>query len=102
MAERNHGAAGISSGEPLGDIRPDGEPHDRVEMWEHRPVDEADDPFEGWDRHPIDEADENIGYQRLAWFAAPFGDAALALLALAAIVNGLRRVGRAVIRLLMR
>jgi hypothetical protein len=87
MAERRPGAAETQSDEHLAESGLDGAPGD---------------PFEAWDRHPIDEADENIGYQRLAWFAAPFGDVAVALLALAAVVNGLRRVGRAFIRLLLR
>ena len=61
-----------------------------------------DDPFEEWERYPADEAEENIGYQKLAWFGGAFGDTGVALVVLGAIVNLLRRVGRAIIRLLMR
>lgn len=87
MAVRRRGAEAMPRGEPIGDARPDHE---------------ADDPFEEWERHPIDGAEERIGYQKLAWYAAPFGDAGVGLLVLAAISNGLRRLGRAVIRRLMR
>ena len=66
------------------------------------PREEVDDPFEEWQRYPATEAEENIGYQKLAWYAAPFADAGVGLLVLAATLNALRRVGRALIRLLMR
>jgi hypothetical protein len=71
-------------------------------MADARPEPELDDPFEEWERYPVDEAEENIGYQKLAWYAAPFGSAGVGLLLLAAITNGLRRLGRAAIRLLIR
>ena len=67
-----------------------------------RPRDEADDPFEEWQRYPASQAEENIEYQKIAWYGAPFGDAGVALLVLAAVVDSLRRIGRAVIRLLVR
>ena len=63
---------------------------------------QADDPFQGWERYPATRAEENIGYQKVAWYGAPFGDAGVGLLLLAASVNVLRRAGRAVIRLLVR
>jgi hypothetical protein len=63
---------------------------------------EADRPFEDWERYPMHEAEENVEYQKLAWYAAPFGDGAIGLLILAFVINGLRRVARAVMRLLMR
>ena len=63
---------------------------------------ETDDPFEGWERYPATEADENIGYQKLAWYAAPFGTEGVTLLLVAAVVNGLRRAGRTLIRLIVR
>ena len=44
----------------------------------------------------------DIGSQKLAWYVAPFGDAGVGWLVLGAITNRLRRLGRAVIRLLMR
>ena len=65
------------------------------------PVDEADAPFDAWERYPARVAEENAGYQKLAWYAAPFGDAGVGMLLLAAVVNGLRRAGRVVIRLLV-
>jgi hypothetical protein len=67
-----------------------------------RPREEADDPFEEWERYPATQAEENIEYQKVAWYGAPFGGAGVALLVLAAVVNVLRRVGRAAIRLLLR
>jgi hypothetical protein len=71
-------------------------------MADARPEPELDDPYEAWERYPVDEAEENIGYQKLAWYAAPFGSAGVGLLLLAAIANGLRRLGRAAIRLFIR
>jgi hypothetical protein len=65
------------------------------------PREEADDPFEDWERYPATQAEENIEYQKVAWYGAPFGDAGVALLVLAAVLNVLRRVGRAVIRRLV-
>ena len=62
----------------------------------------ADGPFEDWEESPVRDIDESVGYQRLAWYAAPFGDAAITLLLLAVAINGFRRVGRAIIRLLIR
>lgn len=67
-----------------------------------QPPDGADDAFEEWERYPATRAEENIGYQKVAWYGAPFGDAGVGLLLLAASVNILRRAGRAVIRLLVR
>ena len=87
MAEKRRGSAWQSSHEAL----PGGELNEL-----------HDDPFEEWERYPATEAEENIEYQKVAWYAAPFGDAGVALLVLAAVVNVLRRTGRAVIRLLMR
>lgn len=69
---------------------------------EARPSDEADDPFEEWERYPATAAEETVEYQKVAWYAAPFGDAGLALLVLSAAVNVMRRAGRALIRALMR
>jgi hypothetical protein len=66
------------------------------------PRDRADDPFDEWERYPATRAEENIGYQKIARYGAPFGDAGVGLLLLAASVNVLRRAGRAVIRLLVR
>ena len=62
---------------------------------------EAEDPFEDWERYPAIQAEENIEYQKVAWYGAPFGDAGVALLVLAAVLNVLRRVGRAAIRRLV-
>jgi hypothetical protein len=67
-----------------------------------RPSEEAEDPFDDWERYPATEAEENVEYQKIAWYGAPFGDAGVALLVLAVIVNALRRGVRAAIRLLMR
>ena len=67
-----------------------------------RPGDVDEDPFEEWERYPATEAEENINYQKVAWYGAPFGDAGVALLVLAAVANVLRRIGRAAIRVLMR
>ena len=61
-----------------------------------------EDPFEEWERHPADEAREQLEYQKLAWYSAPFGDAGITLVVLAAAVNLLRRLGRQVIRLASR
>lgn len=87
MAKRRRGVEWQTSHGSIGDVRP-GE--------------EIGDPFEEWERYPATEGEENVEYQKIAWYAAPFGDAGVALLALAAVVNVLRRAGRAVIRLLMR
>ncbi|MFO7533290.1 MAG: hypothetical protein R6W93_12575 [Candidatus Limnocylindrales bacterium] len=62
-----------------------------------RSREETDDLFEDWERYPAAQAEENIEYQKVAWYGAPFGDAGVALLMLAAVVNVLRRVGRAMI-----
>lgn len=67
-----------------------------------RPSDGADDPFEEWERYPATAAEETVEYQKVAWYAAPFGDAGVALLVLSAAVNVVRRAGRALIRALMR
>lgn len=61
-----------------------------------------EDPFEDWERYPADEAHEQLEYQRLAWYSAPWGDAGIALLLLTAAVNLLRRAARQVIRLAAR
>ncbi len=61
-----------------------------------------EDPFEEWERHPADEAQEKLEYQRMAWYAAPFGDAGIALVILTAFVNLARRLGRQLIRLASR
>lgn len=61
-----------------------------------------DDPFEEWERHPADEAQERLEYQKLAWYAAPFGDAGITLVLLTALVNLARRLGRQFIRLAAR
>jgi len=61
-----------------------------------------EDPFEEWERYPVDEAEERLGYQKLAWYAAPFGSTGIALLVLAAVVNLLYRAGRQVIRIASR
>ena len=65
-------------------------------------ADEEPDSFEEWERYPARVAEENVGYQRLAWYAGAFGDGAFALLALAVIANTLIRVGRAIVRLVLR
>ena len=61
-----------------------------------------EDPFEEWERYPVDEAQDRLGYQKLAWYAAPFGSTGFALLALAVVVGLLRRAGRQVIRIASR
>lgn len=61
-----------------------------------------EDPFEDWERYPAAKSEEQLGYQRLAWFAAPFGSTAIVLLVFAAAINLLRRLGRQVIRLAYR
>lgn len=66
-----------------------------------RPGDE-EDPFEEWERYPAHKAEESMSYQKLAWYGAPFGSAGVTLLLLAAVVSGLRRVVRGLIRLLVR
>ena len=63
---------------------------------------QADVSDEDWAESPVRDVEESVGYQRLAWYAAPFGDAGIALLVLSFTVNGFRRVGRAIIRLLIR
>jgi hypothetical protein len=63
---------------------------------------QAGTSIEDWEESPVRDIDESVGYQRLAWYAAPFGSAAITLLVLAIILNGLKRVGRAIIRLLIR
>jgi len=60
---------------------------------------EVDDVFEEWERYPARVAEENAGYQRLAWFASALPDMAFSLLALAAMVDLLRRAARQIIRL---
>jgi len=52
--------------------------------------------------YPADQAEENIEYQQLAWYSAPFGSTGITLLLLAAAVNLTRRAGRALIRLAQR
>ena len=101
---RRRGRVAIDSGprrvtqpESRGDGQADGE-----SLADDLPEDETDDPVEEWERYPARVAEENVGYQKLAWYAAPFGDAGVAVVLLAATVNGLRRVGRALIRLLVR
>jgi hypothetical protein len=54
------------------------------------------------EHYPADVAEENIGYQKLAWYAAPFGSSGVALLALAVTIDALKALGRGVIRLLSR
>ena len=61
-----------------------------------------DERFEEWDRHPADKAQEQLEYQRLAWYSAPWGDAGIAVVVLAAALNVTRRLGRQVIRLAAR
>ena len=61
-----------------------------------------EDPFEEWERYPADEAKEQLEYQRMAWYSAPFGDAGITLVLLTALVDLLRRLGRQVIRLAAR
>jgi hypothetical protein len=63
---------------------------------------DLDDVFEEWERYPARVAEERAGYQRLAWFAGALPDVAVALVALAAVVDLLRRAGRQVIRLWIR
>jgi hypothetical protein len=66
-----------------------------------RPREQADDPFEDWERYPATQADESIEYQKVAWYGASFGDAGVAVLVLAVVLNVLRRIGREVIRRLV-
>lgn len=61
-----------------------------------------EDPFEDWERTPARKAQEQLEYQKLAWYAAPFADAGIALVVLAAAVNLLRRLGRQIIRIASR
>jgi hypothetical protein len=60
------------------------------------------DASEDWEHYPADDAEENIGYQKLAWYAAPFGSTGVALLVMAVTVNGFKALTRGVIRLIMR
>ena len=60
------------------------------------------DPFEDWERYPARKSEEQLEYQKLAWYAAPFGSAGMALVVLAMIVNLLRRLGRQLIRIASR
>lgn len=69
-------------------------PHDGRAMEE--------DPFEDWERYPARKAEEQLEYQRLAWYAAPFSDAGIALVVLTAAVHLLRRLGRQLIRIASR
>ena len=61
-----------------------------------------DDPFEDWERTPERKSREQLEYQKLAWYAAPFSDAGIALVVLAAAVNLPRRLGHQVIRVASR
>lgn len=61
-----------------------------------------EDPFEDWERTPARKSEEQLDYQRLAWFSAPFGSAGITVMAMAAAVNLLRRLGREVIRIASR
>lgn len=61
-----------------------------------------DHRFEEWERYPADEAREQLEQQKLAWYAAPWADAGIALVVLAIVVGLLRRLGREVIRLAAR
>ena len=54
------------------------------------------------DHYPADQAEENISYQKLAWYSAPFGSTGVAVLVLAVLVNSLKSLGRLGIRLLTR
>ncbi len=60
------------------------------------------DPREPGDHYPADQAQENIDYQKLAWYSAPFGSTGVAVLVMAVLVNGLKSLGRLGIRLLTR
>jgi small neutral amino acid transporter SnatA (MarC family) len=62
----------------------------------------ADDPFDDWERTPARKAEEQVEYQKLAWYAAPFSDAGVALIVLAVAIKLLRRLGRQVIRIAAR
>ena len=62
----------------------------------------ADDPFDDWERTPARTAEEQVEYQKLAWYAAPFSDAGVAIIVLAVAINLLRRLGRQVIRIAAR
>ena len=61
-----------------------------------------DDLFEEWERHPADKANEQLQHQKLAWYAAPWADAGIAVVVLAIVVGLLRRVGRQLVRLAAR
>ena len=61
-----------------------------------------EDPFEDWERTPARKSKEQLEYQKLAWYAAPFSDAGIALVVLAAAFNLLRRLGRQAIRVAYR
>ena len=58
----------------------------------------GEDPFEDWERYPADEANERLEHDKLAWYAAPWGDAGIAIVVLAIAIGLLRRMGRQVIR----
>lgn len=61
-----------------------------------------DDRFEEWERYPADRANEQLEQQKLAWYAAPWADAGVAVVVLAIAVGLLRRLGREVVRLAAR
>ena len=61
-----------------------------------------DDRFAEWERYPADRANEQLEQQKLAWYAAPWADAGVAVVVLAIAVGLLRRFGREVIRLAAR
>ena len=61
-----------------------------------------DDRFEEWERYPADRAQEQLEQQKLAWYAAPWADAGIAVVVLAIAAGLLRRLGREAIRLAAR
>ncbi len=56
------------------------------------PRDRSADPFEPLQPTPAERAQETLGYQKLAWYAAPFGSEGVAVLVLAALLSTLRRL----------
>jgi hypothetical protein len=61
-----------------------------------------DDPFEDWERTPARRSQEQLEYQKLAWYAAPFGSGRIGLVAVAVFINLLLRLGRQIIRIASR
>ena len=67
---------------------------------DQRRGDESIDVMGSLRRTPGERAEDTLGYQKLAWYAAPFGSEGVAVLVLAAAMNLLRAMALATIRLL--